>query len=85
MKFATVMQIGPLQRMDGWNFEFFKNKDVGGRHLKNHKNRDISATVWLIFTNFGTLEQNGSLNRTGREIVDCHKSKMADGRHFENR
>jgi len=27
------------------NFEFFKNQDGGGRHLENHKNRDISSTV----------------------------------------
>jgi len=31
-------------------------------HLENHKNRDISATVWPIITKFGTLMQNGSLN-----------------------
>jgi len=27
------------------NFEFLKIQDGGGRHLENHKNRDISATV----------------------------------------
>ena len=32
---------------------------------KSQKNRDISATVWPIFTKFGTLMQNGSLNRPG--------------------
>jgi len=29
----------------GQNFEFLKSQDGGGCHLKNHKNRDISATV----------------------------------------
>ena len=31
--------------------------------LKNHKNRDISVTVWPIFTKFGKLMQDVSLNR----------------------
>ena len=30
--------------------------------LKNHINRNISATVRLIFTKFGTVAQNGSLD-----------------------
>jgi len=34
--------------------------------LKNHKNRNISATVWPIFTKFGTLMQNGISNLSGR-------------------
>ena len=34
--------------------------------LKNHKNRDISAMVWRIYTKFGTLMQNGPLNRPDR-------------------
>jgi len=43
-------------------FRIFKIQDGGGRHLKNHKNCDISATVRLIFTKSGTVVQNGSLN-----------------------
>ena len=35
-------------------FRIFKNPRWR-RHLENHKNRDISATVWPIFTKFGTL------------------------------
>ena len=35
--------------------------------LKNNKNRDISATVWPIFTKFGTMMLNGSLNYSYRE------------------
>ena len=52
--------------------------------LKNHKIRDISATVWPIFMKFGTLMQNVSLNRQTIKKFEFHKSKMADGRHFEN-
>jgi len=33
---------------------------------KNHKNRDISATVWPNFTKFCTLMQHGFLNRSDR-------------------
>jgi len=40
MKFGTM-----TQRTYGQNFEFLKSQDGGGCHLKNHKNRDISATV----------------------------------------
>jgi len=34
--------------------------------FENHKNRDISATVWPIFTKFGTLMQHGFLNLSDR-------------------
>ena len=53
--------------------------------LKNHKNRDISVTVWPIFMKFGTLMQNVALNRPTIKKFEIHKSKMADGRQFENR
>ena len=36
--------------------------------LKNHKNRDVSATVWPISTKFGTLMLNGPLNLSDRGI-----------------
>jgi len=54
--------------------------------LKNHKNRDISATVWPICTKFGVLMHNGPLNLdpTVKEF-ELYKSKTADDRHFENR
>ena len=45
MKFGMMTHIGPLQRKDHENFEFLKIQDGGSRHLENHKNRDISATV----------------------------------------
>jgi len=36
------------------------------RHLETLKNRDTSATVWRIYTKFGTVMQNRSLNCTDR-------------------
>ena len=53
--------------------------------LKNHENRDISVTVWPIFMKFGTVMQNVSLTAATIKKFEFHKSKMADGRHFENR
>jgi len=55
--------------------------------LKNYKNRDISVTVWPTFTKFGTLMQNGLGLLTAPTVknFEFHKSKMADGRHFEKR
>ena len=41
---------------------FRKSKMAVAAILKNHKNRDISAMVWLTFTKFGMLMQNGPLN-----------------------
>jgi len=43
-----------------------KIQDGGSRHLENHKKRDILAAVLPIFTKFGTLMQNKSLNRSDR-------------------
>jgi len=40
MKFGTMMQIGPLQGTDGCKIQM-----VAAVILKNHKNRDITATV----------------------------------------
>jgi len=37
----------------------------GSRHLENHKNCDISATVGSIFTKFGMLAQNWPVNHPG--------------------
>jgi len=45
-------------------------QDGGGRHLKNHKNRDISATVWPMFTKRGTMMQYGVLNRHDRYFLN---------------
>jgi len=44
-KCGKVTNIGLLQRMHRYNYEFLKIQDGGGRHLENHKNCDTSATV----------------------------------------
>ena len=45
MKFGTVTQIGRLQgTARPLKFRIFEIQDGGGRNLKNHKNRDITAT-----------------------------------------
>jgi len=54
--------------------------------LKNHKNRDFSATVWPIFTKFGLVRwcKTRPLTTPTIKKLEFHKSKMADGGHFEN-
>jgi len=52
--------------------------------LKNHKNRDIITTDWQIFAKFGTIMQDGLLTVQAVKKFEFPKSKMADGRHFEN-
>jgi len=44
-------------------FRIFENQDGSARHLKSHKNRDISATVLSIFTKFGAVVQMGFVHR----------------------
>jgi len=44
----------PLAADQSLKFEIYENPRWR-RHNKNHKNRDISAAVWPIFTKFGTL------------------------------
>jgi len=45
MKFGTVTLIGHLLGHIVKISNFSKTQDGGGRHLENHKNRDISSTV----------------------------------------
>ena len=46
MKFSKMTHIGTWHRINRKNLEFLKIQDGGGRHLeKNHKNRDVYATV----------------------------------------
>jgi len=56
---------------------FWKSKMASTAILKNHKNRDISATVWPIFTKFDMLVQNGSLNKTANiNTKNCSLSNV---------
>jgi len=84
MKFGTVTHIGPLQGIVRKNSEFLKIQDGVDRLVENHKNRDISAPVWPIFTEFGMVVQNGSLASQTVKIK-FQKSTMADSYHSENR
>jgi len=61
-----VTHTGSLQWTDRKKFEFLIIQVGGGRHLENHKNRDISAMVWPIVTEFDMKMQNGSLTRSDR-------------------
>jgi len=54
-----------------------KIQNGGSRHLENNKNRDISAAVRPIFTKFGTLMQNWSLNPFDRKKFRI--SQIQDG------
>jgi len=54
-----------------------KIQDGGSRHLENHKDCDISAAVSPIFTKFGKLMQNWSLNRSDRKKFRI--SQIQDG------
>jgi len=46
-------------------FRIFQKKMAAVVILKNHTNRDITTTDWQIFTKFGTIMQNRSLNHAG--------------------
>jgi len=48
------------------NFRNPRTQDGGGRHLKNSKNRHISAAVRPISTTFGTVTQLGHVERPDR-------------------
>ena len=44
-------------------FEFHKSKMADGRHFEKPLNRHISATVWPILMNFGTMTHMGPLQQ----------------------
>jgi len=45
--------------------------------LEKWINRDISATVWPIWTKFCTMSRIGPLDAIGRQNFQCAKNKMA--------
>jgi len=45
MQFSMLTHNSPLHRTNRKLFEFLKIQDGGGRHLENHENLDVSATV----------------------------------------
>ena len=56
---------------------FWKSKMAAAAILKNHKNHDISVTVWPTFIKFGMLMQNMSINRSGHHKIRI--SQIQDG------
>jgi len=64
MKFGKLAQIGPKRGQMVKISNFSKTKMAAAAILKNHQNRDITAMHRPIFAKFGTIMQNGSLNRT---------------------
>jgi len=62
-----------------------KSKMADVRHFEKSKNRRILATVQPIATKFGTVMHTPHLNRTDSYSFEfLFKSKIADGRRFEN-
>ena len=49
MKFGVLTHIGPLHRIDRYNFEFLKIQDGGSLHLENHKNRNGLTDLYEIW------------------------------------
>ena len=85
MKFGTMTHIGPLQRIDRYNFEFLEIQDGGSCHFENHKNRDISQRFTDLYEIWYADAKWVSYPPWPLKKFEFHKSKMADGRHFKNR
>ena len=65
-----------------WNF---KIQDGGVRHLENRFFGNYSSTDCPISAKFRMRKQNACQQGLHEKICIFFKSKMADGRHFENR
>ena len=68
--------------------EFFKIQNGGGRHLENHFFGHNSSTIRPIVRfqrNFVWGSRTACPQGLNDKIRKYLKSKMADGRHFENR
>ena len=59
--------------------EFYKSKMADGRHFENHKNRNISATVWPSLRNLVPWCKLGLLTI---QTVKNWTSKIQDGRQL---
>ena len=84
MKFGTLHQILNPITVTWQKSKISKIKNGGSRHLENrfgHK----SSTDCLISAKFCMIKQNGMLTRAIGQKCKCVKSKLMDGRHFENR
>jgi len=85
MKFGTLQQMSNPIAVTRPKIEIFKIQDGGDRHLKNRFFGHNSSTDCPISAKFCTKKQNGMPQRPHDQNCKFLKSKMADGRHFENR
>jgi len=83
---CALMQILNPMTVTWPKIEIFKMQDGGGRHLENRFFGHNPSTDCPISAKFCMGKQNGMLTRAIHD-KSCNflKSKMADGRHFENR
>jgi len=82
MKFGTLQQMLELITVTWPKIEIFKIQDGVGRHFKNRFFGHNLSTDCPISAKFCTKKQNGMPTKaTWQKNL---KSKMADGRHFEN-
>ena len=85
MKFSTQHQIlNPVNSHVSKNWNYWNSRrrqPPSWKSLFGH----YSSTDCRISAKFCMMKQNGMLTRTMGQKCKCAKSKMADGRHFENR
>ena len=85
IKFGTVQQILNPITVTWPKIEIFEIQDGGDRHLENHFCSHNSSTNFPISAKFCVKKQNGMPAKAIWQNCKFLKSKMADGRHFENR
>jgi len=85
MKFGTLQQILNSMIVSWPKIEIFKIQDGGHRHLENRFYSNKSTTECPISAKFCMRKQNGMPTEATSQKLQILKSKMADGRHFENR
>jgi len=82
MKFGTVTQIGPLHGTERQKFEFFKTKMAAAAILKI---TEIAISPQRFDRSSPNLAKLCTMTAQTVKKFEFPKSKMADGRHFENR
>ena len=85
MKFGKMTRIGPLQREGRKNFEFLKIQDGAAAILKITKITIFPQRFDRSLRNLVRWCKMGLLTAPTVKKFQFHKSKMADGRHFQNR
>jgi len=85
IKFGTLHQILNPITVTWPKIEIFNIQDGGGRHLENHFLAITHRPIFRFQRNF--VWGSRTVCRRGLHDKNCKflKSKMADGRHFENR